>query len=105
MRAGMQLKRRLVIIRRLFMHEWQTFVVITIGALCFSGIISLTMPFRLPKMGVSGLAVLSNYVFGISPAWVIAIGNVGLLLWGMARAIAALRYLDGLWCRPRISIA
>ncbi|HPP37392.1 MAG TPA: YitT family protein [Thermosynergistes sp.] len=83
MRAGMQLKRRLVIIRRLFMHEWQTFVVITIGALCSSvGIISLTMPFRLPDAGVSGLAVLSNYVFGISPAWVIAIGNVGLLLWG-----------------------
>ena len=82
MQAGMRLKRRLVAIRRLFMHEWQTFLVITIGALCSSvGIISLTMPFRLPDAGVSGLAVLSNYVLGISPR-VIAIGNVGLLLWG-----------------------
>ena len=42
-----------------------------------------TLPYRFPDLGVAGLAVLSNYVFGVSPSWVIAAGNALLLLWGL----------------------
>ncbi|HPA59311.1 MAG TPA: YitT family protein [Synergistales bacterium] len=47
------------------------------------GIMSLTIPYRLPDSGVSGIAVLSNYAFGISPAWVVGVANIILLAWGM----------------------
>ncbi len=39
------------------------------------------LPNRFPDLGVSGIAVLSNYVFGISPAWVILISNALLMAW------------------------
>jgi uncharacterized membrane-anchored protein YitT (DUF2179 family) len=44
---------------------------------------SLIIPYRLPDSGVSGIAVLSNYAFGISPAWVVGVANIILLAWGM----------------------
>ncbi len=47
------------------------------------GIMSLTIPYRFPDSGVSGIAVLSSYAFGISPAWVVGILNLVLLLWGL----------------------
>ncbi|MDO9508695.1 MAG: YitT family protein [Thermovirgaceae bacterium] len=47
------------------------------------GIMSLTIPYRFPDSGVSGIAVLSSYAFGISPAWVVGIANLILLLWGL----------------------
>ncbi len=47
------------------------------------GIMSLTIPYRFPDSGVSGIAVLSSYAFGISPAWVVGILNLILLLWGL----------------------
>ncbi len=44
-------------------------------------VVIFIMPNRFPDLGVSGLAVLSNYVWGISPSWVILIGNAILMLW------------------------
>lgn len=47
------------------------------------GIMSLTIPYRFPDSGISGIAVLSSYAFGISPAWVVGIANLVLLAWGI----------------------
>lgn len=68
------------------MKEKDTFLTSTAGTLllCF-GIIALTIPYRFPDTGVTGLAVLSNYVWGISPAWVIAFVNIVLFIWGWKR--------------------
>jgi len=64
-------------------RERTTFVTSTIGTLlmCF-GIMALTIPYRFPDTGVTGLAILSNYVWGLSPAWIIAILNTILFAWG-----------------------
>ncbi|MBQ4469910.1 MAG: YitT family protein [Synergistaceae bacterium] len=40
-----------------------------------------TLHYKFPDLGVSGIAVLTNYMFGISPNWVILTGNILLLLW------------------------
>ena len=40
------------------------------------------MPYKFPDAGLTGLAVLSSYVFHISPSWLFAIGNAALLIWG-----------------------
>ena len=40
-----------------------------------------TLNYRFPDLGVAGIAVLTNYMFGISPNWVILTGNILLLLW------------------------
>jgi len=44
-------------------------------------VVLFVLPNRFPDLGVSGIAVLSNYVFGISPAWVILISNALLMAW------------------------
>lgn len=64
-------------------NEWKTLSVITLGNVVFAfAVINFTLPYRFPDMGISGLAVLSHYVFGISPGWVIFIGNMILIIWG-----------------------
>lgn len=64
-------------------RERSTFCTSTIGTLlmCF-GIMALTIPYRFPDTGVTGLAILSNYAWGLSPAWIIAILNTFLFVWG-----------------------
>lgn len=63
--------------------EWRTFLMVTFGSLVMCvGIMAFTVPNRFPDVGVTGLAVLSNYVWGISPSWVIAICNAALFIWG-----------------------
>ena len=65
-------------------QELPTFMLSTFGTTIVAfGIMSLTIPYRFPDSGVSGIAVLSSYAFGISPAWVVAILNLVLLLWGL----------------------
>jgi len=64
-------------------QEWPSFLMVTAGTVIFTiGLLSLTIPYRYPDAGVSGLAVLANYAAGINPAWVIITCNVGLLIWG-----------------------
>ena len=62
--------------------EWRTFVAVTVGnAVNALAVILFVLPYRFPDLGVSGLAVLSNYVFGISPAWVLLAANALLMVW------------------------
>jgi uncharacterized membrane-anchored protein YitT (DUF2179 family) len=66
-----------------FRREWKPLLVIVLGnIICAFAVINFTLPYRFPDLGVSGLAVLSNYAFGISPSWVVAIGNFLLIAWG-----------------------
>ena len=58
---------------------WNT----TVGTVltCFA-IVALIMPYRFSSGGVTGIALLTNYLWGISPAWVLSVGNALLLIWG-----------------------
>ncbi|MGC9490149.1 MAG: YitT family protein [Thermovirgaceae bacterium] len=67
-----------------FRREMPAFFAVTFGtAVVAFGIMSLTIPYRFPDSGVSGIAVLTNYAFGISPAWVVAGLNAVLVVWGL----------------------
>ncbi len=63
-------------------EEWRTFVTVTVatGLTCFS-VVALTMPYQFAGTGVTGIALITHYLWGISPAWVITAGNGLLLLW------------------------
>ncbi|MDR1376690.1 MAG: YitT family protein, partial [Synergistaceae bacterium] len=77
------MREKLLALLRGLRREWKTLLIIVFGNIVTAfAVINFILPYRFPDMGVSGLAVLSNYAFGISPSWVIAIGNLMLLLWG-----------------------
>jgi len=62
--------------------EWKAFLAVTAGVTIQAmAVVLFVLPNRFPDLGVSGIAVLSNYVFGISPAWVILISNALLMAW------------------------
>ena len=62
--------------------EWGAFLAVTAGVTIQAlAVVLFVLPNRFPDLGVSGLAVLSNYVFHISPAWVILILNTLLMAW------------------------
>ena len=77
------------ILRSLFTHiidilrdDWKAFIVIIFAStLQAFAVRYFTLHYHFPDLGVSGIAVLTNYVFGISPNWVILTGNILLLLW------------------------
>ena len=71
------------LLRRSGREELETLVSTTLGTfiVCFS-IAALMMPYRFAGTGVSGIALITNYLWGISPAWVIGTSNVFLLAWG-----------------------
>lgn len=63
-------------------REWKAFVAISTGVTVQAIAVTLfILPNRFPDLGVSGIAVLSNYVFGVSPAWVILTINSLLMIW------------------------
>ncbi|MCL1940884.1 MAG: YitT family protein [Synergistaceae bacterium] len=63
--------------------EWKVFAAMTIGVIISAiAVAYFTIPYKFPDLGVSGLAVLANYAFGISPAWIIFFGNLLLFIWG-----------------------
>ena len=63
--------------------EWKYFLImIFASAIQAFAVNYFTLHYRFPDLGVSGIAVLTNYVFGISPNWVILAGNLLLVLWG-----------------------
>jgi len=45
-------------------------------------IIALTAPYKFASTGLTGIALITHYAWGISPAWVLALGNPLLLMWG-----------------------
>ena len=76
----------------LLRREWRAVFAVGAANIIFAFAVNyFTLPYRFPDLGISGLAVLTNYVFGISPSWVIFIGNVLLILWG--RKSLNLRFL------------
>lgn len=64
-------------------RETESLIRVTLGTLliCFT-IAALLEPYRFANTGVTGLALISNYLWGISPVWVLTAGNALLLLWG-----------------------
>lgn len=62
--------------------EWKAVLVILFASsLQAFAVRYFTLHYHFPDLGVSGIAVLTNYIFGISPNWVILTGNILLLLW------------------------
>ncbi|HPJ26179.1 MAG TPA: YitT family protein [Synergistaceae bacterium] len=62
--------------------NWWDLSIISLGTLMVSlSYVLLIIPHTFPASGVNGVAVLTTYIWGISPAWVIGIGNGALLLW------------------------
>lgn len=67
----------------LMWKERHIFINTTVGTLltCLS-IVALTVPYQFAGGGMVGIALLSNYAWDLSPAWVLTIGNTALLAWG-----------------------
>lgn len=69
--------------RQLARDEMHTFISVTVGTIivCFY-VVALTVPYKFAGCGVTGIALITTYVWGISPVWVVTIANMLLLLWG-----------------------
>ncbi|MBQ6114342.1 MAG: YitT family protein, partial [Synergistaceae bacterium] len=66
----------------LITSEWKAVAVIMLASLLQAFAVNyFTLHYKFPDLGVSGIAVLTNYMFGISPNWVILTGNIILLMW------------------------
>ena len=62
--------------------EWKAvMIIIFASSIQAFAVRYFTLHYRFPDLGVAGIAVLTNYIFGISPNWVILTGNILLLLW------------------------
>ena len=66
-----------------FRKEWGTLLSTTVGTalICFA-LVALVVPYKFAGAGVTGIALITNYLWGISPVWVITVGNALLLVWG-----------------------
>ena len=63
-------------------EDWKAVaVIIFASSLQAFAVNYFTLHYKFPDLGVSGIAVLTNYMFGISPNWVILTGNILLLIW------------------------
>ncbi len=63
-------------------EEWHAVLIIIIASSIQAFAVNyFTLHYRFPDMGVAGIAVLTNYMFGISPNWVILTGNILLVIW------------------------
>ena len=52
----------------LLRREWRSVLAVLSANIIFAFAVNyFTLPYRFPDLGISGLAILSNYVFGISP--------------------------------------
>ena len=77
------------IFRVLFTHtiniikeDWKAALIVIIASSIQAFAVNyFTLHYKFPDLGVSGIAVLTNYIFGISPNWVILTGNILLVLW------------------------
>lgn len=62
--------------------EWKAVTIIILASSLQAFAVNyFTLHYRFPDLGISGIAVLTNYLFGISPSWVILCGNILLVLW------------------------
>lgn len=68
--------------KKIIKEEWKAVLIVIIASSIQAFAVNyFTIHYRFPDLGVSGIAVLTNYMFGISPNWVILIGNILLVLW------------------------
>ena len=68
---------------RLAKSEFSTFVISTFGIFIYTfGVIGFTMPYHFPDSGVMGIALLSKYALGLSPALVNLAINAVLIILG-----------------------
>jgi len=78
-----KLRKMLLRLHIVLKQEKDSFLIISFGtAISVIATVTLIMPYKFPDAGLTGLAVLSSYVFHISPSWLFAIGNAALLIWG-----------------------
>ena len=67
---------------KIIQEEWHAVLVVMIASTIQAFAVNyFTLHYRFPDLGVAGIAVLTNYMFGISPNWVILTGNILFLLW------------------------
>ncbi len=83
LRFGLKISDLLTPLLRVIQKEWKAFAVVIVASTVQAFAVRyFTMHYHFPDLGVSGIAVLTNYMFGISPNWVILAGNILLVLWG-----------------------
>lgn len=67
---------------KIIKEDWKAVaVIIFASSLQAFAVNYFTLTYKFPDLGVAGIAVLTNYMFGISPNWVILAGNILLILW------------------------
>ena len=63
-------------------EDWKSVIVIIFASSLQAFAVNyFTLHYHFPDMGVAGIAVLTHYMFGISPNWVILSGNILLVIW------------------------
>lgn len=113
-----ELKHRKKMLYLLASAEWPTLAAAILGCILYVvGVVGFTIPYRFPDAGVTGLAVLASYTWGVSPALIVALANVVLLAWGwkqlsprlvmwtvfnVALITIAMKLLDGATFFPKI---
>ena len=76
------MKKFIAHIKLIIKEEWKAVLIVIIASSLQAFAVNyFTLHYRFPDLGVSGIAVLTNYMFGISPNWVILIGNLLLVAW------------------------
>lgn len=76
-------KETLSSLRQLCAREWRALVVLVLANVVYAFAVAYcTLPYRFPDIGVPGIAVLTNYLFGLSPNWMIVGVNLMLIYWG-----------------------
>ena len=69
-------------ITKIIKEDWKAVMIMIIASSIQAFAVNyFTLHYKFPDLGVSGIAVLTNYVFGISPSWVILTGNILLVIW------------------------
>ncbi|MGI6075396.1 MAG: YitT family protein [Pyramidobacter sp.] len=70
-------------VKALIRRETGPFIGMTFASLllCFL-IAALIEPYKFASTGVTGVALITNYLWGMSPVWVLTIVNILLLIWG-----------------------
>ncbi|MBQ8091857.1 MAG: YitT family protein [Pyramidobacter sp.] len=67
----------------LLRREFLPFCSITVGTLLVCvGVAALIEPYRFASSGVTGLALIPSYLWGVPPVWIITAANALLLIWG-----------------------
>jgi len=79
----MSLAKGKEVVAGIIRRELVPFLGMTAGTLLVClGVAGLIEPYRFASSGVTGLALIPSYLWGLRPVWIITAGNALLLLWG-----------------------